>query len=425
MGLDRIRLIVSLLLMPAAISAQPSGFNYEEEKVPDYTLPELLRAEDGTVIDSFEAWEKKRRPEILALFEKFVYGVSPDRPRAMRFLVLEEDDQALGGQALRRQVRVFFTADKESPSMDILIYAPNDAAGPVPLFLGLNFYGNHTVHEDPKIVLSDRWMRPSEEKAIVNNRATEESRGKSASRWAIEAMLEKGYALATIYCGDIDPDFHDEFQNGVHALDTEDGRERTRHSWGTISAWAWGLSRAVDYVETDPDLDAGRVAVIGHSRLGKTALWAGAVDTRFKLVISNNSGCGGAALSRRRFGETVDQITSAFPHWFCGQFRSYAGKEEDIPVDQHMLIALAAPRAVYVASAVEDRWADPKGEFLSAKHAQPVFDLYDLKGVGVSELPELNHPVGETVGYHLRSGEHEVKAYDWAQYLAFADRHLK
>jgi hypothetical protein len=402
-------------------NASLSAANYDEAKVPHYELPDPLTTQDGTPVKSAKDWTEKRRPEVLELFREHVYGHSPAKPNGLKFKVIQDDPSALGGKAIRREVLITFARKEGTPEANLLIYLPKNTDGPVPTFLTINFYGNHTIHLDPSISITRSWVGNNKDWGIENNRADERSRGSRRSRWAVEKILKRGYALATIYYGDIDPDYDDGFANGVHRLYPKPKEDE----WGSISAWAWGLSRCLDYLETDRDINANKVAVMGHSRLGKTSLWAGAQDERFALVISNDSGCGGAALSRREFGETVKRINTSFPHWFCDNFTKYNDRVNELPVDQHMLIGLAAPRPVYIASATGDPWADPNGEFLSGYHAGSVYELFGLKGVGVAQQPEADHPVGHHVGYHLRTGKHDVTDYDWEQYLNFADRHLK
>jgi hypothetical protein len=437
---DRVAIVLfTVLLAVATVSgwpgqvaiAQEPPINLDESKVGAYTLPDPLVSAAGQKVVSSSQWQQDRRPELMRIFETHVYGKFPEPPRPIKctFVVRSEDKNALGGTAIRRQISILFTDTPDGPHMDLLVYLPRtaDQAHPVPAFLGLNFDGNHTIHSDPGITFSRGWMRNDARKGVVNNRSPESSRGAASSRWPVEQILARGYALATAYYGDIDPDFDDGFQNGIHPLFYQPGQTRpAADEWGSIGAWAWGLSRALDYLETAPEIDAQKVVVMGHSRLGKTALWAGARDTRFAIVVSNNSGCGGAALSRRIFGETVERINTGFPHWFCANFRQYNGHEEKLPVDQHELIALIAPRPVLVCSAEKDLWADPKGEFLAALAADPAYRLLGTDGLAVTEMPSPapNQLVKSTIGYHYRPGEHDVTGDDWTAFMDFADTHF-
>ncbi|MCP4165706.1 MAG: acetylxylan esterase [Chloroflexi bacterium] len=399
--------------------------NTDESKVPAYTLPDPLIDIDGIRIDNHQDWITRRRPQILSLFEEHVYGKTPSASVAMSIAGTTLSPQALNGKAVRKEVSLRLKGKRNELYLDLLMYLPLGQEGPVPLFVGLNFHGNYTIHPDRELALTGKWVRNSERIGTTHNQASEGARGGFAQKWAVERILERGYGIATLYCGDLDPDYDDGFQNGVHPLFYGAGQTMpAANEWGTIGAWAWGLSRVMDYFELDDSVDQQRIAVMGHSRLGKTALWAGAQDQRFALVISNNSGCGGAALSRRRFGETVALINDRFPHWFCRNFRQYNENEQALPVDQHMLIALIAPRPVYIASAEQDLWCDPLGEFLALKHAGPVYRLLGTGGLEVAVKPPVGQPVLDTMAYHMRPGEHDVTAYDWERYLDFADYHF-
>lgn len=363
-------------------------------------LPDLLTALDGEKIDSAELWQKKRRPEILELFREHVYGKAPVvRPEKMWFEVLDIRQNMMDGAALRKQIGICFEGPKGKGMIKLILFVPNNIPKPVPVFL-LTGIGEKK-HIDPDRNIKSQW-------------------------WPAEEIISRGYAAAAFHVSDVDPDFHDGFKNGVHGIFDDYSDSRPGNAWGTISAWAWGASRVMDYFETDSDIDSKRVAVIGHSRGGKTALWCGAQDERFALVISNNSGSTGAAIARGKAGETVKDINEGFPHWFCGNYKKYAGREHEMPVDQHMLIALMAPRHVYVASATEDTWADPQSEFLSCVYAEPVYHLFGLKGLEATEMPQHDSPIHNgRIGYHLRTGAHDLTIYDWNCYMDYADRIFK
>ncbi len=406
------------------LSSLQSQTIYEEEKVPTFEVPDPLISFNGKKINSVKKWEKERRPELLEYFENNVYGRIPRDIKLESYTTLEQDNNALNGKATRKQIALNFKHSNKSLSFTILLYLPKNIKNP-PLFLGYNFYGNHTITNDDAVLISTAWARNNEPFGIKNNTLTEESRGKRSYRWAIEKILDAGYGLATIYYGEVDPDINN-FSDGIHSLLYDKNQTQPKpDEWGSIAAWSWGMSRALDYFKKDKEVNASKVIAFGHSRLGKTSLWAGATDQRFAGVISNNSGCGGAALSKRKFGETIGKINHVFPHWFCDNFNQYNDNEEALAVDQHQLLSLIAPRPLYVASAEGDKWADPKGEFLSAYYASPVYDLYNKKGIKSMQMPKVNEPIHNTVSYHIRSGKHDVTDYDWENYIKWADTFVK
>lgn len=374
--------------------AQDIVINYDEAKIPAYKLPDPLILNNGQQVKDARQWTEERRGEILEVFAQEMYGHIPNRPEGLHFKELSKET-VYNGLGIRKVVRIFL--DKpEQHWFDVLIHLPKNAKKPVPMFAGLNFKGND---------------------ATLDERA--------GSRWPYEQILKKGFGVATAWRDAIEPDGKDskidenEFvckDGGVRAWYNQGG------DWGAISAWAWGLSRICDYLVTDSSVDASNIAVIGHSRLGKTSMWAGANDTRFAMVISNCSGCCGAAISRRVIGENFARIDTSFPHWFTREFDKYMYKETEFPGDQHWLAALAAPRPLYIASATEDLWADPKGEWLAALHVAPVYELFGKTGVKhtypAPETPDMDG----TVAYHVRTGKHDITAYDWQQYLNFAQK---
>lgn len=414
-------LIFSMSFQMALAQWEP---NYDENKVPEFKLPDPLKTFTGKKIRKVKQWENKRRPELLDFFTQNIYGDVPGKLTIHSAKVIEQSSNAFNGKAIRKQVELTFNKNDRKLSYTILMYLPKGVEK-APVFLGYNFYGNHTVVDDVNVIISEAWVRDNPSFGIVHNQLTEQSRGVRTNRWAVEKMLDAGFGFATIYYGELDPD-KDDYSDGIQRLlYIDDQSKPADNEWGSIAAWSWGLSRALDYFEQDEDVDATRVVVFGHSRLGKTSLWAGATDQRFAGVISNDSGCGGAALSKRQFGETIFRINRSFPHWFSGNFKNYNNSELSMPVDQHELIALIAPRPVYIASAEEDLWADPRGEYLSAYYATPVYELYGKTGITEKEMPDINRPIINVVAYHIRNGKHDVTDFDWQQYINWASIFIK
>lgn len=416
--------LCALLLLVAPAWAATSERNTDESKVLPYTLPDLLMTKDGRRVTDAALWQNVRRRELLDDFATSTYGRTPAIPVNVRAQVLATKRDAVDGLATRTLVELRFFDDPKAPKLTLMLYVPNAARGPVPALLGLNYYGLASVEADPTLPLTDQWMRPTAEMGIVKNRATDKTRGIHASRWPLALALRRGYAVATYYYGDLESDHPEGWRDGLRGyLMGKEGRTaRGPHEWGAIGVWAWGLSRSLDYLQTVPGIDPRRVTVFGHSRHGKTSLWAGAQDERFAAVISNDSGEGGASLGRRNFGETITDSVRVNIFWYCEHYKTFAGRAAERPVDQHMLLALAAPRPLYVASATRDDGADPRGEFLATVHASPAYSLFGYAGMDTKEMPPPDRPVGQRIGYHVRTGDHDITAYDWEQFMNFLDR---
>jgi len=419
--MKRTLLIYIALIATASMSGQNKNapVNYDESKVPTFEVPNPLICKDGRRIETAKQWEKMRRPELLRMFGELEYGVTPQNTGIrVKHELVASNPNAMGGLATQKQVLFHFTG-KNGRTLQalLLLYIPNFTKGRVPVIVSYNFHGNQTTTLQEDVIFS-----PSKE--LMKSAGAEKwVRGEQASRWSYELALQRGYAVATMNYHDIYPDSPDLRKYGIATL-LPDYKEDSREAdeWGAIGIWAWGYSRMADYLEKDKRIDKNRMVVLGHSRLGKTALWAGVQDERFRVVISNNSGCGGAALSKRVFGENIARITANFPHWFCPAFNIYSENEAALPFDQHELLALVAPRHVYVASAEDDQWADPRGEYLSAYYTGPVYQLYNMQGLPSDTQPPVHQPQHFDVGYHIREGKHDVTAYDWQCYLDFCDK---
>ncbi len=409
--------LFALLWFASAVSAQTIK---EEALVPPYQLPAVL-GKAGTGGAPTPADWQVQRAELFKEFASQMYGATPlGRPEALKFIVREEQKQARGGRATRLRVGVLFEGTEAGRKMELLVYLPNDVAAPAPIFLGLNFDGNYTTVTDPDLPLPTHYAMGLFENKLPDHRPTEAGRGIHAHMWALDVLLESGCGLATAACGEIEADAPGRWQEGVRGLAKEPGPG----DWGTLGAWAWGLSRAMDYLQTHDRVDASKVTVMGFSRLGKAALWAGVQDERFAAVILNASGAGGMALSKRLFGERVGDLVTRFPHWFAGNFAAYAGREEALPFDQHQLAALIAPRPLLATSGTEDLWSDPHGEFLTLKEASPVYQLLGRKGIDPNKPPQAGKLLSGPLSYFLRQGGHDVTLEDWRAMISFVEKQL-
>lgn len=409
-------------------------YRIDEGKVLPYELPDPFTCFDGQKITTKEEWIQKRRPELKKFYEDNLYGVIPPPPDHIEFHLLRQKDDALEGTAVRKEIEIVCSMkDGRSFSFTMLLYLPKGATAPVPAFLMMNFYGNHAASDEPDVLISDKQigflcrtnMQTVEQRARL--RGSDELADKGF-KYGCRECIRRGYAVATIWYESLMPDNGDFFDLSIYNLFyVNQDYHSEKRNYGSFCAWAWGFSRGIDCLENEMGVDASKIAIVGHSRLGKTALWAGVCDERVALTISNNSGCCGAKLFHRDFGECLWLHAYGRPYWYTMGIQNYALDEAHLPVDQHELLGLIAPRLVYVASATDDLGADPKGEFLSAWYAGEIYKLYGLNGLDCSLddwKPDCLFQDG-SIGYHLRPGEHAFLPYDWDRYLNFADKHLR
>lgn len=388
----------------------------EADKLPaNPNLPDPLVRSNGERVKSKDEWFKERRPELKEQFQHYMYGYFPE-PAKVSAKVVRTDPKALGGKATLKEITLSFPGTK-APKIHLLLVVPNNRQKPAPVFLGMNFTGNHTVLNDPNIRLPESWMRNGKA-----GKASDADRGKHRDTWPIEQIIDRGYAVATLYYGDVVPDDPKRRAEGVQPHFTSRGGPQ--HEWGAIAAWAWGLQRVVDYLVTLDELDHDRIIVVGHSRLGKTALLAGAFDERIDLVIPAQAGQGGTAPSRGKVGESVKRINTAFPHWFTGAYKQFNEQPEKLPFDQNALVALVAPRPVLFTNAVEDTWANPEGQFQVLKAADPVYRFLGAEGLAAKRMPAVGKLVDSRLGYYIRPGKHSMTSGDWKVYMDFADKQL-
>lgn len=420
-------ILLTINLNPVSVNGQNKQdivagipVNYDEEKAGTYALPDPLIFPDGKKVRNARQWYKKRRPQIVALFEEFQYGRIPlSVGKNAGFNVFDKGTPAFNGLAVRKQITIYLTEDTSDHKIDLLLYIPANAVKPVPLFFNLSFMPNSNVVDDPGVKGGYIWDR--------EGKRTPASRSGGFGKMDISRFLGEGIGFATVNYGDIEPDFAEGIKYGIRGHYLKKGESYPApDEWGAISAWAWGLSRAMDYLETDPQIDSRKVALFGISRLGKTVLWAGARDTRFGMVIASCSGEGGAALSRRLFGETIDHMThpTRYFYQFAANWRNFSSDPSGSPVDAHMLISLIAPRPLLLQTGDSDLWSDPRGEFLAAVAAAPVYELLGKRSLRTDTFPPPGVPILNDLGYFMHAGGHGALPSDFDIFLKFMKMHF-
>jgi hypothetical protein len=408
---------LAVLVLSLVISSMAAtDFPPVAQLLPNPDPPDSLVMFNGEPVATRQEWFDQRRPELKALFQHYMYGWFPP-PTEVRGTVTYRDTHFFGGNATLKLVSLKF-GPPEAPEIHLLMVSPNHRRGPSPVFLGMNFTGNHTLVTDTNVPLTTSWM-PGRMPVVTNNHATEAGRGTETHVWELEQSIDRGYAVATYYCGDVEPDTTNA-QDGVRETIRV---PRSADDWGTLAAWAWGMQRAVDYLARDPDIDPQRIAVVGHSRFGKASILAAAFDERIALVIPLQAGCGGTAPSRGHVGESVKRINTSFPYWFCDVFKEFNDQPERLPFDQNCLIALCAPRPVLLGAAVEDTWANPVGAFEMLRAADKVYRFVGAEGFSATTMPATNTLVDSNLGYFIRPGKHSMTKEDWKYFLDFADKH--
>jgi dienelactone hydrolase len=374
---------------------------------------------DGQRVTSRDQWFKERRPELKALFEHYMYGAIPPKPAHVQTKMLGEYHDFLAGKATLKLVTLE-TGPTNAPRIDLMLVVPNARRSPAPVFVAMDFCGNHALTDDPRVPLARSWMG-SFCKGCMSNTATEAARGSQSEDWPLAEIVRRGYALAAFYSGDVDPD-RKEVSEGIYAwLAAGDLAKNNPANRGTIAAWAWGFQRCVDYLVAEPSVDPHRIAALGHSRNGKTALLAAAFDERIAIAFPHQAGCGGSAPSRGKTGESVKAINGAFPHWFNAQFKQFNDAPERLPFDQNGLVALCAPRPVLFSAAEGDQWANPAGQFQVLQAADPVYRFLGAKGLAATEMPPQGQLVDSPLGYYIREGKHSMTSDDWTVFMNFAD----